>query len=182
MKIILVLVLCTLSSTVFASEKLCEYLQKNTFESFSSKLIHDKEKGTDKETKKLVIENTSKDLLEKVKQQCKEGNLFAVKDYDSCSSKCYQYGTRVNYGKMILDYIPKPTPVTVECQKLCKAYQLYAFAFEDGQRSEVSEHSTAEGTHKCGAHVNDQEFGTHKSDLVEKVKQQVKIESQASGQ
>lgn len=145
-------------------EKLCDHLKKNTFKEHASSFGIFSKKNVSK-----IVALASEDLAKKVESQCKEGQLWAVKDYDSCSSACVLNGGN-DLQKM------KINEDTRECQTYCKSYQLAAFSFQDGLRSKDSE-----GQHKCGAHINSDE-SNHKADLTEKVKQQVKIQSKASDQ
>lgn len=156
---------------VFAQDKLCDYLKKETFKEHASAFGVSKELGT-------VVAKVSHDLSKKVEEQCKTNSLWAVRDYDTCSSLCVQTGSP-NFGiKHPVLGGNKITEVSRECQRLCKSYQLSAFSFQDGLKASKSE----EGQHKCGAHINDQQFGTDKSDLVDKVKQQIKIQKNVSKQ
>lgn len=152
-------------NTFAGDEKLCDHLKKETFRDHASSFgIFDKKNIL------KIVSLASEDLSKKVESQCKEGKLWAVKDYDSCSSACLTNGGN-DLQKL------KINEDTRVCQTFCKSYQLAAFAFEKGQRSKENE-----GQHKCGAHVNNDESGLHKSDLAEKVKQQVKVQNNASGQ
>jgi hypothetical protein len=144
--------------------KLCDHLRENTFKTHAASFGVDSKSDAGK-----LVAKVNSELGKKVDEQCKIGILWAVKDYDTCSSACV-----VNGGNDLTKM--KINDTTRECQRYCKSYQLSAFAFQDGERS------NDEDTPKCGAQVNDDQFGTHKSDLTDKVKQQVKIQKDASNQ
>lgn len=131
MKFIVITMLLSLNANA-GDEKLCNYLKTNTFKEYSKSFDHS-------DNKKLtqVISKVSQDLDLKRETDCKAGKLWAIRDYDSCSSLCVSSGsseTRLKasyYTKGIIDL----TKETRKCQELCKGYQLAAFAYEDGTKA-----------------------------------------------
>lgn len=130
MKLLTMLTLLSFYANVNASdEKICEYLKTNTFKNFSDSFNTSDGNNIDK-----LRSDVSRDLDLQRQEQCKAGNLWAVRDYDSCSILCISYGsseTRIKatqYTKGAIDL----TKETRKCQQLCKSYQVAAFAFEAG--------------------------------------------------
>lgn len=131
MKFILALVLFSMQANA-ADEKLCSYLKTNTFKEYTKSL-----NNSDSDKLEQVINQVSRELDLKRDGDCKQGRLWAIRDYDSCSNLCISAGssqTRLKaaiYTKGVIDL----TKETRKCQEFCKSYQMAAFAFEDGMKA-----------------------------------------------
>jgi hypothetical protein len=131
MKFLFILILFSFQVSA-ADEKLCSYLKTNTLKNYSKSF-------NNSENSKLakVITEVSRELDLKRDAECKTGKLWAIRDYDSCSSLCVSSGSSESrlkatiYTKGIIDL----TKETRKCQELCKGYQLSAFAYEDGTKA-----------------------------------------------
>lgn len=161
MKLLLLLVL--FSSQLFAAdEKLCAYLKQKTFQVYSQKVIPPG--SYDRLT--ALVEKVSVVLDSKREAQCKSGNLYAIKDFDSCSSLCVEEGTsslRMS-AALASGGLIKASEDSRECQRLCKSYQLLAMSYEDGLKE------SSLNTPDCSGAVVSGDRGNSKSDLKDIVK------------
>lgn len=156
MKFLFVLMLFSFQVNA-ADEKICSYLKTNTFKNYS-KSFNVSENG------KLVkvITEVSRELDLKRDSECKAGNLWAIRDYDSCSTLCISSGSSearlmaTIYTKGFVDL----TKETRKCQELCKGYQMTAFAYEDGAKA----NSTSPD---CRGSVNTSKRGNPKASIID---------------
>lgn len=151
-------------SALAVENEVCDYLKKNTFEEVASKI-------SGKPSKKLteLTIKVSKELNEKI-SQCKEGDLSAVYDYDTCSNLCFTHGSsQFRQSALIVSRgVIDVNEETRDCQKLCAAYQLVAFTYRHGLKAKSSD---------CSEDVVNSDRGQSKADLVNHVKEEKKSDA-----
>lgn len=162
MKVFFLVLLITFQAGA-SDEQLCDYLEKKTFKS----LVHTVKSKVEKKFSDLVIQ-VSQALDKKRASQCKEGKLWAIRDYDSCSSLCLTNGNsdfRISAAIRSKGVI-KLSDESRECQSMCKTYQLLAFTYEDGLKT--GKNSSPD----CTGAVSSADRGNKKMDI-DKVSEKV---------
>lgn len=154
MKYILLIAFASLQVNA-ADEKVCQYLKTHTFQKHAERV----DNSDDKKLSEL-LSKVSHELDIKRDSNCKDGKLWAIRDYDSCSSLCINLGsseTRVKaliYTNGLIDLNKE----TRKCQDICKSYQMVAFAFEDGMKVSAT-------SPDCRGTVNNSERGNIKATI-----------------
>lgn len=169
---VLFLVLLLSFQAVASDEHLCNYLEKNTFKSLVSTI----KPKQNKKFSDLVIQ-VSSTLDKKRALDCKDGTLFAIKDYDSCSSLCLTNGNselRIS-AAIRSNGIIKLSDESRDCQSMCKTYQLMAFAYQDGLKKGNTSSPDCTGAVSSGDRAN-QKIG------IEKVSEEIQKSSSSSKQ
>lgn len=166
------LVLLLSFQAVASDEQLCHYLEKNTFKS----LVHEVKPKLETKFADLVVQ-VSVALDKKRAAECKDGKLWAIRDYDSCSSLCLTNGNsdfRISAAIRSKGVI-KLSDESRECQSMCKTYQMLAFTYEDG----LKEGRTS--SQDCTGAVSSGERGNRKIEI-EKVSEKVIRKSYSTSQ
>jgi hypothetical protein len=130
-KLLLLISLVTLQANA-SDEKVCNYLKTNTFQKHAESVDNSNDKKFNEMLSKISLE-----LDQKRETDCKSGKLWAIRDYDSCSSLCVRLGTsetRTSAALMTRGLIDL-SKETRKCQTICKSYQMVAFAYEDGAKA-----------------------------------------------
>lgn len=156
MKLFLLLSLITLQANA-SDEKVCNYLKTNTFQKHAESVDNSDDKKFSEMLSKVSVE-----LDQKRETDCKSGKLWAIRDYDSCSSLCVRLGTSETRtsAALITRGLIDLSKETRKCQSICKSYQMVAFAYEDG----VKESSASPD---CRGTVNSSERGNFKGSILD---------------
>ena len=158
MKFLSVILILTMSASVMANEKLCEYMQANPLKKMVKKTT-----DLENEAYMALVNKVSVSVESKRAEKCNNQEWPWLLDPDHCSNKCFTENETTAAVESVMQGRGDFKPETRKCQDLCHSYIDVARAFKKGLAA------AGNSTPDCHEAVAHSERSNNKSDLIDVV-------------